>query len=68
METITNFTKERPTVVAIASLVLGVILGLIFAWGIWPVEWKDAPVELLRPDLRLEYMSMPVHSFRVNAG
>jgi hypothetical protein len=66
MEPILNFFKERPAIAAIASLLVGLLLGLVFAWGIWPVEWKDAPADLLRPDLRREYMSMAIDSFRVN--
>ena len=66
MEPILNFFKERPAIAALVGLIVGVILGMVFAWGIWPVEWKDAPVSLLRSDLRQEYMSMTVDSFRVN--
>ncbi|MCG2784328.1 MAG: hypothetical protein L6461_04410 [Anaerolineae bacterium] len=66
MEPILNFFKERPAIAAIIALVVGLLLGLTWAWGIQPVEWIDQPVDKLRADLRLEYMSMTVDSFRVN--
>ena len=58
MEPILKFFKERPAVAVIIALVVGLLLGLGWAWGIQPVEWIDSPVEKLRADLRMEYMSM----------
>ena len=66
MEPILKFFKQRPAVSAVIALVVGILLGLIWAWGIQPVEWIDQPIDKLRPDLRMEYMSMAVDSFRVN--
>lgn len=67
MEPILKFFKERPAVAVIIALIVGIVLGLGWAWGIQPVEWIDSPVDKLRADLRMEYMSMTVDSFRVNA-
>ena len=63
-----NFSEmlKRPIVVAILALVVGIALGLGWGWGIQPVEWVDAPANLLRPDLQDEYMRMTIDSFRVN--
>lgn len=66
MEPIMNFFKQRPAVAALIALVVGILLGLTWAWGIQPVEWIDQPVDKLRADLRLEYLSMAVDSYRVN--
>jgi hypothetical protein len=57
---------KRPVVIGVAALVLGLILGLAWGWGIMPVEWVDAPVNLLRPDLQEEYLRMSIDSLRVN--
>ena len=63
-----NFSDmlKRPVVVGVLALVLGLALGLIWAWGIMPVEWYDAPASLLRPDLKDEYLRMSIDSYRVN--
>lgn len=66
MEPILNFFKERPAITAIITLVIGLLIGFGLAWGPFAVEWIDQPVDNLRSDLRLEYMSMAVDSFRVN--
>lgn len=58
---------KRPVVVGVFALVLGLVLGLVWGWSISPVEWYDAPVNLLRSDLQDEYLRMSIDSFRVNA-
>lgn len=58
---------KRPVVVGVVALVLGLVLGLVWGWGISPVEWYDAPANLLRADLQDEYLRMSIDSFRVNA-
>jgi hypothetical protein len=63
-----NFSDlvKRPLVVGLVALILGFILGLGWGWGVQPVEWVDAPVNLLRPDLQDEYLRMTIDSLRVN--
>jgi hypothetical protein len=41
-----------------ASLVIGVALGLLITWVIWPVEFKNADPADLRPALRDDYVRM----------
>ncbi len=43
---------------ALASLIVGVALGLLLTWVIWPVEFKDADPADLRPTLRDDYVRM----------
>lgn len=57
---------ERKGVLAGAALVLGIVLGLVYAWGIQPVRWVDATPSLLRSDLRLDYLKMAIDSYSVN--
>jgi hypothetical protein len=63
-----NFSDllKRPVVVGLMALILGVVLGLVWGWGVQPVEWVNAPVNLLRDDLQKEYLRMTIDSFRVN--
>lgn len=62
MDAIKELTK-KPWVLGVAGLILGLVLGLIYAWVIDPVEWTDAPIELLRADLQEEYLRMAIDSF-----
>jgi len=58
--------SKKPWVVIVAGLLLGLVLGLIYAWAINPVEWTDAPIDMLRPELQDEYMRMAIDSYSVN--
>lgn len=58
---------QKPLILGITALVVGLILGLIFAWGIWPVQWYDAAVDHLRADLKAEWLRMAIDSYAQNA-
>jgi hypothetical protein len=53
-------------VLAGLALVLGIVLGLGYGWGIDPVDWKDASPSLLRQDLQVDYLRMAIDSYSVN--
>jgi hypothetical protein len=63
-----NFPEllKKPVVIGFVALVLGLILGLGWGWVVQPVQWVDAPVNLLRADLQEEYLRMSIDSYRVN--
>ncbi len=44
-------------------LTLGLIVGLIFAWGIWPVEWTNATPGHLRADFQDYYIASVATKF-----
>ncbi len=44
-------------------LTLGLIVGLIFAWGIWPVEWTNATQGHLRADFQDYYIARVAEDF-----
>jgi hypothetical protein len=56
----------RNWVLIVVALIVGVALGVFYAWQLNPVEWKDASPDLLRPDLRVDYMRMAVDSYSIN--
>lgn len=57
---------ERKSVVAVAALLIGIVLGVLYAWQINPVQWVDGEPYQLRQDLQVDYMRMAIDSYSVN--
>lgn len=66
MQFIVALLKKLP-LVPIALFIGGLILGLLIAWVIAPVEFVDATPAYLRADLQEDYLRMTIDSFRLNA-
>lgn len=49
--------------IAIATI-LGIALGLLYGWGIDPVEYTDAPPNILREDYRADYVLMVAEAYQ----
>jgi len=62
MSKILDYLK-KPVVLGIACGVLGLFLGLIVGWGIWPVEWYNAAPEHLHPTYQEWYLRMAIESY-----
>ena len=54
---------KNPTVMVVVGLVVGLILGVFYAWVINPVEWTDASIQHLRADLQEDYLRMAIESY-----
>ena len=50
--------NARPWLAALLGLVAGLIIGLIIAWGVWPVSYKNTLPQDLRPAERDQYLAM----------
>jgi hypothetical protein len=46
------------------ALAIGVALGLVYGWKISPVEYTDAPPNILREDYRTDYVLMTAEAYR----
>ncbi|MGW8250326.1 MAG: hypothetical protein ACWGO1_06765, partial [Anaerolineales bacterium] len=57
---------NKPLVVGAVGLVLGLLLGILYAWVINPVEWTNADVTHLRQDLQEDYLRMAIDSYAYN--
>lgn len=57
---------KKPGGAALIGGLFGLILGLVWAWGIQPVEWKDANPALLHPAYQEDYLRMAIDSYGVN--
>lgn len=58
---------QNPLIAMIAGGVIGLILGLIIAWGLWPVEYVDAPIANLREDLQRDYLATTLQVYNVTS-
>jgi hypothetical protein len=57
MDTFLQFLEQRKTYVAlVGGAVLGLLLGLLIGWGLWPVEWINSTPGNLRSDFRDDYL------------
>ena len=57
---------KKPAVIAVISLIVGIILGLTYSYKIDPIKYTDEPMSWTRDDLKQGYLRMAIDSFRVN--
>jgi len=57
---------ERKWTWAVAGLVVGLAIGLLYAWVISPVKWTDASPALLSEPYRVDWMRMAIDSYAAN--
>jgi hypothetical protein len=57
---------KKPAVAAAFGALIGLILGLIWAWGIQPVVWKDVPPSQMGKLYQEDYMRMAIDSFSLH--
>ena len=57
---------KKPLVAAILAGIVGIILGLIWAWVIQPVEWVNVPPEKLGSYYQEQYLRAAINSYKVN--
>ena len=46
------------------GLVLGLIIGLFFAWMVAPVEWENVPFSAVQPEMQSDYLALAVQNFQ----
>ncbi len=65
MESISDITN-RKWVLPLVAVIIGVAIGMIYAWVINPVQWVDGEPQQLRADLKEDYLRMAIDSHSVN--
>ena len=63
-----NFRQQlnRPVVLLIVGIILGILLALVIGYWLWPVRWYDASYEMLRPDLQEDFLRGAIQSYSLN--
>ncbi|MFM8322505.1 MAG: hypothetical protein ACKOC5_16450 [Chloroflexota bacterium] len=59
--------EERGNLYLLTGLVLGVVLGLLYAWNIQPVEYTDTQPESLRSEFKDQYRALIAAAYLGNA-
>lgn len=67
METLQNFMDRRTAIIIGVAIIIGILLGVLYAWVLNPVEWMNGTPEDLREDLRVDYLRMAVDSYELNS-
>ena len=57
---------KRPLVAAALGAILGLFIGLIWAYEIQPVQWKDVPPSWMGATYQEQYLRMAIDSYHVN--
>jgi hypothetical protein len=58
IQQVTDLAKARPWLIAGLAALVGFLLGLLFAWVIWPVDFVDASFDQLRSDYQQDYVRL----------
>lgn len=66
MGSIISVLLKRPAVSAVLGGLIGLAVGLVVGWGVWPVQWSEVPPSLLGEQHQQEYLRMTIDSFRLN--
>jgi len=63
-----NFNKgiNSPPIMAAVGLIVGILLGVLYAYVISPVEFINGNIEQLRDDLKVDYLRMAIDSYALN--
>ena len=56
---------KKPLVAAVLAGFLGLIVGLVWAWGIQPVQWTNVPPVQLGATYQEQYLRMAIDSYQV---
>ncbi len=67
MEAIQNFLDKRTAIIIAVALTVGIMVGVLYAWVLNPVEWVDGTPADLREDLRVDYLRMAIDSYELNS-
>lgn len=60
---------SKPRYLAVIAFIAGVVFGwIVLGWWAWPVEWENASVQELRPDLQEDYMRMVIDSYNLRTN
>ena len=57
---------KKPLVTAALGLIVGILLGVIYAYNIAPVKWVDQPMTWTTQQLQGTFLRMAIDSYRVN--
>jgi hypothetical protein len=57
---------KKPLVTAVIGLIVGIVLGAVYAYNIAPTKWIDQPMTWTTKQLQGEFLRMSIDSYYVN--
>lgn len=54
---------DRGSWYLLTGLVIGVILGIVYAWVLWPIEYINTAPASLRPDFKAQYRALAASAY-----
>lgn len=60
------YNTRRATLAFVVGALLGLVLGLLFAWVIWPTSYYNATPAMLRQDFRDDYLAWVAREYAQN--
>ena len=57
---------KRPVIAVALGGILGIIIGLIWAWVVQPVVWTNVPPSQMGASYQEQYLRMAIDSYHVN--
>ncbi|MBL8058529.1 MAG: hypothetical protein JNK29_17630 [Anaerolineales bacterium] len=57
---------KQPVVVGVAALIVGLLLGLLYAWVLDPIKIVDTDFSTLRSDLKQQYVRMVAEAYSLD--
>ena len=58
--------NAKPILTILGGLALGLLIGAVVGWGLWPIQYYHAAPSDLHPNFQTDYARMVVDSFTVN--
>ncbi len=60
------YNRHTTKIIFGSGLLIGIVLGLVFGWGIWPVTYTNTTPEFLRQDFRGDYLAWVAREYAAN--
>jgi hypothetical protein len=57
--------NRTSVIIGVAGIIVGILLGMVLFWGLFPVQWTDANTYDLSPQAKAEYVGLVADSFSV---
>jgi predicted flap endonuclease-1-like 5' DNA nuclease len=58
-----SLTRRNPILIGVIGFILGLTLGLVIGWYLWPVNWENVPAENVDEATRVDFLRAAIDSY-----